>query len=435
MNLTGKRVAVLGAGRSGRAAADLALRHGGEVGVYDAGREEVFDGLRDEIRCCPRATEETGKACAADVVVISPGIETTGGFASSFARGAGEFIGETEFASRYFDGLVIGITGTNGKTTTTELVQRMVEAGGKSCEACGNYGRPLSDVVIDDHPPAAVSLELSSFQLETISTFRPDVAVWLNFSPDHMDRYRSVDEYRGAKLRIFKNQREDDAAVVRFGEEVGKISASRISFSATQSDADYALRGSEILCQGAKVLDLEETPLRGLHNAENVMAALAAVEAAKVMPKEAVAVFGEYSPPLHRCELVRTLDGVEYINDSKATNLHALEAALRSQSRPTVLIAGGKEKGLDYTPLLPVLKGRVSQIVVFGEIRRSLVDVFSPVARTVSAESLQDAVQIAREASATGGTVLFSPGTSSFDMFSGYEQRGDAYRKIVHALK
>ena len=435
MNLTGKRVAVLGAGRSGRAAADLALRNGGKVVVYDSGSEEVFDGLRDEIRCHPRANEETGKACAADLVVISPGIETSGEFASSFARGAGEFIGETEFASRYFDGLVIGITGTNGKTTTTELIQRMVEAGGKSCEACGNYGRPLSDVVVGTDPPEAVSLELSSFQLETITTFRPDVAVWLNFSPDHMDRYRSVDEYHGAKLRIFKNQREDDAAVVRFGEEVGKISASRISFSATQSDADYALRGSEILCQGEKVLDLEETRLRGLHNAENVMAALAAVGAANVMPKEAVAVFGEYAPPLHRCELVRTLDGVEYINDSKATNLHALEAALRSQSRPTVLIAGGKDKGLDYTPLLPVLEERVSLIVVFGEIRNSLLDAFSPVVRTVSAESLQDAVWSAREASAPGGTVLFSPGTSSFDMFSGYEQRGDAYRKIVHALK
>ena len=435
MNLTGKKVAVLGAGRSGRAAADLALHHGGDVVVYDAGPEEVFDGLRNVVRCHPLATEETGKACAADVVVISPGIETGGEFASSFAKGAGEFIGETEFASRYFDGLVIGITGTNGKTTTTELVQRMIEVGGKSCEACGNYGRPLSDVVIEANPPEAVSLELSSFQLETIRAFRPDVAVWLNFSPDHMDRYRSVDQYREAKLRIFENQREDDTAVVRFGEEVGKISASRISFSATESDADYALHGSEILYQGATVLDLGETRLRGLHNAENVMAALAAVEAVNIMPKAALAGLEEYAPPLHRCELVRTLDGVEYINDSKATNLHALEAAIRSQSRPTVLIAGGKEKGLDYTPLLPTLEGRVSQIVVFGEIRSILIDTFSPAVRTVNAESLQEAVQCAREASEPGGTVLFSPGTSSFDMFSGYEERGDTYRNIVHALK
>jgi UDP-N-acetylmuramoylalanine--D-glutamate ligase len=165
------------------------------------------------------------------------------------------------------------------------------------------------------------------------------------------------------------------------------------------------------------------------------MAALAAVEAVNIMPEAALAGFEEYAPPLHRCELVRTLDGVEYINDSKATNLHALEAALRSQSRPTVLIAGGKEKELDYTPLLPALEGRVSRIVVFGEIRSRLVDTFSPAVRTVNAVSLKEAVQYAREASEPGGTVLFSPGTSSFDMFSGYEERGDAYRKIVHALK
>jgi UDP-N-acetylmuramoylalanine--D-glutamate ligase len=165
------------------------------------------------------------------------------------------------------------------------------------------------------------------------------------------------------------------------------------------------------------------------------MAALAAVEAVNVLPDTAASVFAEYAPPLHRCELVRTLDGVEYINDSKATNLHALEAALRSQYRPTVLIAGGKEKGLDYTPLLAVLEGRVSQIVVFGEIRGSLIDIFSQAVSTVGAESLEDAVQCAREASGPGGTVLFSPGTSSFDMFSGYEERGDAYRTIVHALK
>lgn len=435
MNLTGQKIAILGAGRSGRAAANLALCNGGEVVVYDSGPPEVFDGIGGDVGCHPLATEETGKGCEADVVVISPGIETEGEFASSFAEGAGEFIGETEFASRYFEGLVIGITGTNGKTTTTELVQRMMEAGGKSCEACGNYGRPLSDVVLEKIPPEAVSLELSSFQLETVRTFRPDVAVWLNFSPDHMDRYRSVDEYHGAKQRIFKNQREDDAAVVRFGEEVGEICASRISFSATQPDADYALCGTGILRQGTKVFDLEDTRLRGLHNAENVMAALAAVEAVNVLPDTAVSVFAEYAPPLHRCELVRTLDGVEYINDSKATNLHALEAALRSQCRPTVLIAGGKEKGLDYTPLLAVLEGRVSQIVVFGEIRGSLIDIFSQAVSTVGAESLEDAVQCAREASGPGGTVLFSPGTSSFDMFSGYEERGDAYRTIVHALK
>ena len=435
MDLSGKRVAILGAGRSGRAAANLARCYGGEVTVYDAGPAEVFLGMRESIRCHPLATEETGKGCNADIVIISPGIETGGGFARSFYEDAGEFIGETEFASRYYNGLVIGITGTNGKTTTTELVQRMIEAGGKSCEACGNYGRPLSDVVIEEDQPDAVSLELSSFQLETVRTFRPDVAVWLNFSPDHMDRYRSVEEYRGAKQRIFENQQESDTAVIRYGEEVGEVTANRITFSATDSRADYALSEATVIYQEDRILDLGATRLRGLHNAENVMAALAAVRAVNVQVEAAAEVFSDYAPPLHRCELIRILDGVEYINDSKATNLHALEAALVSQARPSILIAGGKEKGLDYTPLLPVLEKRVNKVVAFGEIGPRLADVFAPVVETVVAATLGDAVQLARDASTRGGTVLFSPGTSSFDMFSGYEERGDAFRSIVLALK
>jgi UDP-N-acetylmuramoylalanine--D-glutamate ligase len=368
-------------------------------------------------------------------VVISPGIETRGEFASAFAENAGEMIGETELAARVYRGRVVGITGTNGKTTTTELVQRVLKAGGMSCEACGNYGRPLADVVLEDEHPAAVALELSSFQLETIDTFRPDVAVWLNFSPDHMDRYHSVEEYRAAKLRIFENQREEDVAVVRLGEAVGELRARRVSFSATNADGDYALVGHAIRSQGEEVLDLRTTRLRGLHNAENVMAAMAAGEALGVSSAAAAEALAGYAPPLHRCELVGTLDGVEYINDSKATNLHALESALLSQDRPTVLIAGGKEKGLDYEPLLSLLAARVEAAVVFGEIGGRLRELFSQAVSTRLATGLPEAVEFARAAARPGGTVLFSPGTSSFDMFSGYEERGNAFRAAVQALK
>ncbi len=436
MNIKGKRVAILGAGRSGRAAAELALEQGGIVTLYDAAASpEAFENLTEGIACHPLATEETGRDCECDIAVISPGIETAGDFAQAFARGAEEFIGETEFAARYYKGLVVGITGTNGKTTTTELVQRMVMAGGMSCEACGNYGRPLSDVVLGATPPEAVSLELSSFQLETIDAFRPNVAIWLNFSSDHMDRYHSVAEYHSAKRRIFENQQPEDTAVVRLGEEVGSLAATRVTFSGTDSGGDYEIQGSVILAEGARALDLRETRLRGVHNAENVMAAVAAARALGVSREAAFEALSGYAPPLHRCELVRTLDGVEYINDSKATNLHALEAALLSQDRPTVLIAGGKEKGLDYAPLLPRLGKLVEAVVVFGEIRENLAETFSQMVITRVAESLEEAVDIARNAASRGGTVLFSPGTSSFDMFSGYEERGDAFRVTVQALK
>ena len=171
MDLSGTQIAVLGAGRSGRAAAALALRLGARVTVYDTAGPEVFESMPAGAETCPGATIETGHGCEADLVVISPGIETGGPFATAFAESAGRMIGETEFASQVYEGRVVGITGTNGKTTTTELVQRVLSAGGLSCEACGNYGRPLADVVLDDEKPAAVALELSSFQLESIESF------------------------------------------------------------------------------------------------------------------------------------------------------------------------------------------------------------------------------------------------------------------------
>lgn len=435
MNLTGTEVAVLGAGRSGRAAARLALRLGGNVTVYDSAGPEAFADMPEGVGQHPNATEDTGRACRAPWVVISPGIETGGAFASAFAEGAEQFIGEVEFAIRLYGGRVVGITGTNGKTTTTELVHRILVAGGESCEACGNYGRPLADVVLDENVPGTLALELSSFQLETIAEFRPDVAVWLNFSPDHMDRYPTVEAYRAAKLRIFENQTADDAAVVRLGEELGPIAARRVTFSATDPGADYSLEGSRVRAADEEVLDLESTKLRGMHNAENAMAAIAAGRAMGIPFASARKALEGYAPPLHRCELVRILDGVEYLNDSKATNLHALESALRSQERPTVLIAGGKEKGLDYRPLLPVLESRARSAVLIGEIGEALRRLFSEVVEVRTAGSLDEAVALARDLAEPGTTVLFSPGTSSFDMFSGYEERGDSFRQAVLALK
>jgi UDP-N-acetylmuramoylalanine--D-glutamate ligase len=195
------------------------------------------------------------------------------------------------------------------------------------------------------------------------------------------------------------------------------------------------LQGTEIVSEGASVLDLSITRLRGVHNAENAMAALAVARAVGISSEVVAAALADYAPPLHRCELVGTLDGVEYINDSKATNLHALESALLSQDRPTVLIAGGKEKGLDYSGMLPLLKEKVTAAVLIGEIRSSLAALIADTVPTHEEESLEDAVQRARSLAEWGGTVLFSPGTSSFDMFKGYEARGDVFRAAVKNLK
>lgn len=417
LNLTGKTAAVLGAGRSGRAAARLAEYCGARVTIYDSCEAEE----------AVLANPEIGLEVNADLVVVSPGIETNGDFVQSFAKGSGALWGEIELAWRCYSGKTIGITGTNGKTTTTELVRDLVEATGESCVACGNYGVPLSEVVLYDSPPSVISLELSSFQLETIIDFNPDVVIWLNFSPDHMDRYSSIDEYREAKLRIFDNIDADTPVVLRSGSQVPE--RGRVTTFSTEDEADWSLSGDDILCFGEAFVSISETRLRGLHNAENLMAACAAVEG--LTSKVAREALSKYSPPEHRCELVAVIDGVEYLNDSKATNLHALESALRSQTRPAILIAGGKQKGLDYRPLAPLLAQKVKAMISFGEIGEELSSVFTTTVQCRKVETLEEAVAMAVVMAERGETILFSPGTSSFDQFNGYEERGRAFKAAL----
>jgi UDP-N-acetylmuramoylalanine--D-glutamate ligase len=431
MELRHRRVNILGAGRSGRAAAVLALREGAEVHVFDAA--PTIDGLPEGAVAHPGSTPESAEA--ADVLVVSPGVDTFGPLVKAFAAQAGETIGEIELAYRFYRGRIIAITGTNGKTTTTELVERILCAGGETAVACGNYGVPVCEVVMRDPQPSALALEASSFQLETIVDFRPEVAVWLNFAPDHMDRYPDVESYRRAKLRIFENQTGSDTAVVRFGEGIEPV-AKLVTFSTEDDAADWFSDGQWLRHGGEDVMDLHHgTHLRGLHNAENAMAALAACEAFGINRESVAKAFDGYAPPRHRCELVRILDGVEWLNDSKATNLHALESALRSQTRPVVLIAGGKEKGLDYRPVLPLLAKHATAVVTFGEIGHALSALMSAYVPCATVETLQQAVSSAHAQAVAGATVLFSPGTSSFDQFTGYEQRGDVFCQLVHQLR
>ncbi len=436
MSLTGKHVAILGVGRSGRAAAALALREGAKVSAWDRAGLEAFAGMAEGVEIHPNATEADGRECVSDLLVVSPGIDSYGSYVAAFSRQSGEVIGEVELAARYYQGRIIAITGTNGKTTTTELIERILAHAALGGTACGNYGVPFAEVVLQSSQPAVVSLELSSFQLETIRSLHPVVSIWLNFAPDHMDRYSTVDDYRKAKLRIFRNQTATDTAVVRSGEVLPELAAKRVTFSTTDPVADWFSDGHVIRHRGETWLEMQrDTSLRGLHNAENAMAAFAACQVLGISPQLMREALHGYSPPPHRCELIRTLDGVEYLNDSKATNLHALESALRSQTRPVVLIAGGKDKRLDYASVLPLLSEKSLAVVTFGEISRPLAALFSTVVPCESVSALADAVATARSLAPSGSTVLLSPGTSSFDQFTGYEQRGNVFRDLVHQLR
>jgi UDP-N-acetylmuramoylalanine--D-glutamate ligase len=432
-------VAVLGAGLSGSAAAHLLKAEGANVTVLDSAEEkDLLKSTIDDLRahgvrviCGPSADADSNKY---DLVVLSPGIDPDSALARNFSSRNIETLGELELGFRSCQLPMIAVTGTNGKTTTTELLAQMLNACGQRTIACGNIGKPLSEVASRQKEFDVLTVEVSSFQLETIKNFRPSIAVWLNFAPDHLDRYRSVGEYREAKLRIFENQTQEDVAVVNAADSLPKVAARKITFSAYADEADFRLTQGAIAYRSKPVLRLGDTKLRGSHNIENLMAALATGMARGLSFEDMVPPLSAYEPRPHRCEFVRQIGGVDYINDSKATNLDAVEKALLSQTKPVVLIAGGKDKGFTFEPLRELVKEKAKSAVLIGEMAERIGRDWDAGVPCQIAGSLADAVERAHRVAQPGDVVLFSPGTSSFDMFKSYADRGDQFRALVHAL-
>jgi UDP-N-acetylmuramoylalanine--D-glutamate ligase len=434
-----QNVAVLGAGLSGSAAALLLASEGAQVTVLDSAEDrKLLTSTLDNLRAhgvrviCGSAAEHDSSEY--QWIVLSPGIDPVSPLARNFASRQVETISELELGWRFCEVPVIAVTGTNGKTTTTELLAQMLNLCGQRTTACGNIGKPLCEVARETQPFDVLTVEVSSFQLEAIRTFRPAISLWLNFAPDHLDRYPSVAEYRAAKLRIFENQSEQDVAVINAAEALPNIPPRRITFSAYSNRGDFRLFDGAIIYEGEPVLRLSDTKLRGLHNIENLMATLAVGIARGLSFAQMVPALRDYEPRPHRCEFVRELDGVEYLNDSKATNLDALEKALAAQAKPIVLIAGGKDKGFTFDPLRSLVKDKVKSVVLIGEMARSITRSWDGVVNCGVATSLADAVERAHGLARPGDVVLFSPGTSSFDMFKSYADRGDQFRALVQAL-
>ena len=439
MRYKNQNIAVLGAGLSGTAAALLLNSGGAQVTVLDGAEERnllksTIDSLRAQgirVTCGTAADDDSSTY---QLAVLSPGIDPASRLARNFYSRKIDIIGELELGWRSCEIPVIAITGTNGKTTTTELLAQMLNACGQRTIACGNIGKPLSEVAREKKPFDVLTVEVSSFQLETISRFHPSVSLWLNFAPDHLDRYRSVADYRAAKLRIFENQTVDDVAVINAIETLPAIHARTITFSAYVDHADLRLSEGAIVSENKTVLRLSDTKLRGLHNIENLMATLAVGMARGLSFRQMVPPLCAYEPRPHRCEFVREVGGVVYVNDSKATNLDAVEKALRAQTKPVILIAGGKDKGFTFDPLRSLVKGSVKSTVLIGEMAESIKRSWSGVVKSEIANSLADAVERAHAVAEPGEVVLFSPGTSSFDMFKSYADRGDQFRALVQTL-
>jgi UDP-N-acetylmuramoylalanine--D-glutamate ligase len=439
LRYSNQNVAVLGAGLSGTAAALLLRSEGAKVTVLDSADEKkllrsTIDNLRGQgIRVIAGADADRDSN-KYDLVVTSPGIDPASALGRNFWSRKIDIIGELELGWRSVETPVIAVTGTNGKTTTTEMLAQMLNQCGQKTIACGNIGKPLSEVAREKIKYDVLTVEVSSFQLEMIKTFHPSIALWLNFAPDHLDRYRSVGEYRTAKLRVFENQTADDVAIVNANEQLPELRARKISFSAYSNRGDFRLSEGVILFQNQPVLRMNQTKLRGSHNIENVMATLAAGHARGLSFEQMAPPLSAYEPQPHRNEFIRQIKGVDYINDSKATNLDALEKALQAQSKPVILIAGGKDKGFTYESLRDLVKQKVRATILIGEMAKQIARDWDGAVKSQFATSLADSVERARAVAQSGEVVLFSPGTSSFDMFKSYADRGDQFRALVQAL-
>jgi len=451
LDLNGRRVLVVGLGRSGIAAAQLCAARGARVTVTDkrdaAALGAALGGLpADVVRELGGHRRET--FTAAELIVLSPGVPEIPELAA--ARIAGVAVtGEMELASRFVSSTLIAITGTNGKSTTTTLVGDIMRATGRPTFVGGNLGEPLAEAV---GTPAATPggvcvVEASSFQLETVDRFHPRVAVLLNITADHLDRYPDIDWYAAAKARIFAAQTAGDHAVVNFDDDRSvaasdDVASRRLGFSVTreldegawlnpESADGLAIRlpGGEAECYPAHL-----PALVGRHNQANALAALLAARLAGATPDQAHAALLAFRPLAHRMELVADAGGVAYYDDSKGTNVGAVVASLDGFPRPVVLIAGGRDKGGDYAPLADVL-GRVGRAaVLIGEAADKMETAFAGRLPIERAATMDDAVEAARRLAQRGDAVVLSPACSSFDMFRDYAHRAEVFRAAVSRI-
>src|SRR5271166_768185 len=447
MELNGKRVLVVGLGKSGVASAIFLKQQGARVTVSDT---KSGDELRNEIPALldHGITVETGghgerTFRGQDLIVVSPGVPVDAPPLVQ-ARSAGEMvIGEIELAAQFLPGPIVAITGSNGKTTTTTLAGEIMTAGGFPTLVGGNIGTPAISLADRAKPETIIVLEVSSFQLETIQTFRPKVAVVLNVTPDHLDRHRTLDVYVNAKARIFENQQPDDYAVLNADDPTCVSMATR-----TRAQVFWFSRQKEVQ-QGAwvrdgnivfrdragqkEILQVSEIPLKGAHNLENVLAAVCAGALMGCAPEKIRQAVRDFKAVEHRLEFVATINGVDYYNDSKATNVDATIKALESFPANIHLILGGKDKGSDYSVLNDLLRQRVKRVYTIGAAAAKIESQIKNV-EVVHAETLENALHKANAVAEPGDVVLLAPACASFDQFKNYEQRGQVFKEIVRGL-
>jgi UDP-N-acetylmuramoylalanine--D-glutamate ligase len=452
--LDNKKVLVLGLGLSGVAASELLRSKGATVLGLDTADNPQLRQDAERLRK-QGVTVQLGAKAAPDgdfdLLVVSPGVPPQNPIFAALRERKVPVIGEFELGYQHSLCLNVSITGTNGKTTTTELVERLLRLNQLKTLAAGNIGTPVCQIVEKTRELDFLTLEVSSFQLETIEYFRPAIAVMTNITPDHLDRYQSMADYARAKARIFQNQQAFDWAIVQ-SEALAylrslkiEIPSKIITFSANNRRADLVLDRGLIISRmdgwSGPLLNMDQCRVFGPHNAENLMAALAVGKILRIPLEPMVESLATYAPAPHRCEMVAEVNGVKYVNDSKATNLDALQKALLSMplvraGDPNVwLIAGGKDKGFEYHDVGPLLSQRVKGAFLIGETRDKIRAAWSLFTPCTQMDSLLEAVSEAAKHAAPGDVVLLSPACSSFDQFQNYQHRGEVFRQAVMHLK
>jgi UDP-N-acetylmuramoylalanine--D-glutamate ligase len=441
---------VLGLARSGRAAAKLALARGERVYASDAADTPELRAAAEEVRAAGGQVQVGGHsadqlaACA--LLVVSPGIPPDAPILRDARVKAVPLVSEVEYAYRHLTSPVIAVTGTNGKSTTTALTAHVLREAGFDAPAAGNIGTPLSGIAMRPRAPDWIVVEVSSFQLATIESFAPRIGVVTNLSPDHQDRYASVHAYYADKARLFRNAAEssvwvlnaDDADVVALP---GRAAGDRRFFRATgplraghtgaflSSAGVLTLRGST---EDRPLVHVSELKLLGAHNHANALAAAVAASAAGAKDRAIAAGLRSFAGLEHRLETVVERGGVLWINDSKATNIGSTRVALRSMTRPTVLLLGGRHKGEAYTALLPELRRHVRHVIAYGEAAQQIeADLVEHISLERVHGGFDDVVARAADIAAFGDVVLLSPACSSFDMFRDYEERGRRFRQLA----
>lgn len=442
-----KTIAVIGLGKSGFAAAKFLAAGRFKVKASDGcEKKEVLEnasylrGLGVEV--------ETGRHSAdflagADLLVTSPGVSKES-LPMSWAKQHGvPIISEIDLASRFCKGKIVAVTGSNGKTTTCNLIHRMLTDAGKKSVLCGNVGYSFLDALPEIDSKTIVVLELSSFQLEDSPRLKPRIAAVLNVSPNHLDRHKTFENYAEAKEKILQNQKGSDVAVLNHDDTVTRGMGARahgkvLFFGKTPSSGHVFENGRLLRRQGGhtRVLaEASELELRGEHNVMNALAALAVCDALGVSENSAVRSLKAFRTLEHRIEPLGEAGGVRFVNDSKSTTVASTTAAIRAMSEPIVLIAGGRDKGADFTSIAPLVLEKIKQVVLYGEARGKIAEAWAGHPALKEAQDFRDAVHAAYKSANAGDTLLLSPMCASFDQFSSFEQRGEAFKRLFEELQ